>query len=122
MTAERDDFSSYPRRVYILAKERLCEDERSMGFLCSDMARRLRAKRGGQNRATFWRRQGFPNLVRARAAKAEKLRLRRLLGQHGYSAEKMARLRAAGVEVNSPPRKQDLIRHTVPLYWDHEPF
>jgi len=33
---------------------------------------------GGPKRAAFWRQLGFPNLVRARAAKAEKRRLRLL--------------------------------------------
>lgn len=32
----------------------------------------------GRRRAAFWRSLGFPNLVRARDAKAEKRRLRRL--------------------------------------------
>jgi len=32
----------------------------------------------GQHRAAFWRKLGFPNLVRARAALANKVRLRRL--------------------------------------------
>jgi hypothetical protein len=32
----------------------------------------------GRKRAAFWRAQGFPNLVLARAAKAEKRRLRKL--------------------------------------------
>jgi hypothetical protein len=33
---------------------------------------------GGLHRAAFWRALGFPNLVRARAALANKVRLRRL--------------------------------------------
>jgi hypothetical protein len=33
---------------------------------------------GGPKRAAFWRALGFPNLVRARAALANKVRLRRL--------------------------------------------
>jgi len=45
-----------------------------------------------------------------------------MLGQHGYSAEKMERLREDGVEVRPPPRKEDLIRYTVPLYRDRERF
>ena len=32
----------------------------------------------GQHRAAFWRKLGFPNLVRARTALANKVRLRRL--------------------------------------------
>ena len=43
-----------------------------VGFLTSAQGRSLRAKRGGQRRAAFWRVQGFPNLVLARAEKAAK--------------------------------------------------
>jgi hypothetical protein len=43
-----------------------------MGYLTSAQGRSLRAKRAGQLRAAFWRAQGFPNLVLARAAKAAK--------------------------------------------------
>jgi hypothetical protein len=32
----------------------------------------------GQHRAAFWRKRGFPDLVRARPALANKVRLRRL--------------------------------------------
>ena len=39
---------------------------------------RLGGLKGGPKRAVFWRALGFPNLVLARAAKAEKRRLRRL--------------------------------------------
>jgi hypothetical protein len=35
-------------------------------------------RNAGLHRAAFWRTQGFPNLVRARAALANKVRLRRL--------------------------------------------
>jgi hypothetical protein len=37
-----------------------------------------RNRLGGLHRAAFWRALGFPNLVRARAALANKVRLRRL--------------------------------------------
>jgi len=37
-----------------------------------------RNRLGGLHRAAFWRSLGFPNLVRARDAKAEKRRQRRL--------------------------------------------
>jgi hypothetical protein len=37
-----------------------------------------RNRLGGLHRAAFWRELGFPNLVRARAALANKVRLRRL--------------------------------------------
>src|SRR5215470_12711751 len=39
---------------------------------------RLGGLKGGLHRAAFWRALGFPNLVRARAALANKVRLRRL--------------------------------------------
>ena len=47
-----------------------------MAYLTSAQGRSLRAKRAGQMRARFWRTQGFPNLVLARAAKSEKRRRR----------------------------------------------
>ena len=37
-----------------------------------------RNRLGGLHRAAFWRKLGFPNLMRARAALANKVRLRRL--------------------------------------------
>jgi hypothetical protein len=43
-----------------------------MGYLTSAQGRSLRAKRAGLKRAAYWRAQGFPNLVLARAAKEAK--------------------------------------------------
>jgi len=43
-----------------------------------DHALTARDRLGGLHRAAFWRKLGFPNLVRARAALANKVRLRRL--------------------------------------------
>jgi hypothetical protein len=44
----------------------------------SQDGRRLRSKLNGRKRAAFWRTLGFPNLVLARAALAEKTRLAKL--------------------------------------------
>ena len=49
------------------------------GSLAAYLARcRLGGLKGGPKRAAFWCALGFPNLVRARAALANKVRLRRL--------------------------------------------
>jgi hypothetical protein len=42
------------------------------------LARHMFNRLCGLHRAAFWREQGFPNLVRARAALANKVRMRRL--------------------------------------------
>lgn len=44
----------------------------------ASIARYARSQRHGLNRAAFWRSLGFPNCVLARAAKAEKARLKKL--------------------------------------------
>jgi hypothetical protein len=49
-----------------------------MGYLTSAQGRLLRGKCDGRMRAAFWRRLGFPNLVLARAARAEKRRIARM--------------------------------------------
>jgi hypothetical protein len=65
---------TYPRRGACVHIEPSSQQAHflCMGSLTSAQGRSLRAKRAGQMRAVFWRSQGFPNLVLARAVKATK--------------------------------------------------
>ncbi len=44
----------------------------------------MRQVRNARRRNQFWKQLGYPNLVRARAARAEAIRRRRLLGLGGF--------------------------------------
>ena len=69
----------------------------------SHIARQLRCRLGGLHRAAFWRRQGFPNCARARAAwKRERHQL--LIEQ--WKREELQRTRYAMFE--DPPSYEEL--------------
>ena len=66
-----------------------------------------RNRLGGLHRAAFWRELGFPNLVRARAALANKVRLRRL---EQWKQEELRRTRFAILD--EPPPELAPVKRT----------
>ncbi len=83
-----------------------------MRYLSSGEARRMRCKLNGRHRAAFWRRLGFPNLVRARAI----LRIKREFGVDLITARKIYAQQQAGLEYRAPVDQGYRVRTTVPVF------